>query len=105
MPIIVGKNRVHLFELHVSLACEGKLKRQDFKWFPAIWRDLITDFLGLGWTLGPFPFASPVMLIADELEPRLRNLKRKQILDLCSGSGKAPTNLHLIFESRGNFPL
>ncbi len=64
-------NRIHLFELH------------DLKWFPALWRDLLTDFLSF--------FAStfnPYKVIEERLWRAFRKAEADTIIDLCSGAAK-----------------
>jgi len=63
--------RVHLFEFHET------------PWFPAVWRDLLTDFLSF--------FASafkPYACVAPFLADALKGAGDARIIDLCSGAGR-----------------
>ena len=62
--------RVHLFEL------------EDQPWFPAVIRDLVTDYLHF--IEATFALHRPV---ASLLAEALRAAKSKQVVDLCSGGG------------------
>jgi hypothetical protein len=66
-----GVGRVHLFELH------------EMSWFPAVWRDLVTDFLS-------FYAAAfrPYQKVAPLLAEGLRRSGTTRIVDLCSGAGR-----------------
>jgi len=62
--------RVHLFEFH------------DLGWFPAVWRDLLTDFLSFhAATFRPYRRVAP--LLAEALE----EAGTSEIIDLCTGAG------------------
>lgn len=64
--------RLHLFELH------------DQRWFPAVWRDLLNDYLSF--FAGVFrPYARVAPLLAEALEAS----GTRRIVDLCSGGGAA----------------
>ena len=64
--------RLHLFELH------------DARWFPAVWRDLLTDFLS-------FFEATfrPYRVVAAQLWPALQRCHAAAIVDLGSGAGQS----------------
>lgn len=63
--------RFHFFEFH------------DLAWFPAVWRDLLTDFLSF--YAGTFrPYARVAPLLAGALE----RTGQRRIVDLCSGAGR-----------------
>ena len=63
--------RVQLFEFH------------DLAWFPAVWRDLLTDFLSF--YAGIFkPYACAAPLLADAVN----GAEARKIVDLCSGAGR-----------------
>ncbi len=68
--------RVHLFEFH------------DQEWFPAVWRDLLTDFLAFFFkSFKPYLCVSPIL--ADALE----EVPTTEIVDLCSGAGQSILSL------------
>ena len=63
--------RVHLFELH------------ELAWFPAVWRDLLTDFLSFyAAVFRPYACVAPLLAEALERDGTAR------IVDLCSGAGR-----------------
>ncbi|MBD3870619.1 MAG: hypothetical protein IFJ97_04595 [Acidobacteria bacterium] len=63
--------RVHLVELHEQ------------PWFPAVWRDLLTDYLSFYATVfRPYACVGPLLAEALEREGTAR------IVDLCSGAGR-----------------
>jgi hypothetical protein len=63
--------RVHLFEFH------------ELAWFPAEWRDLLTDFLSFYAALfRPYACVAPLLAEALEREGTAR------VVDLCSGAGR-----------------
>jgi hypothetical protein len=64
--------RVHLVELH------------ELRWFPRVWRDLLTDVMSY--------FAEgfrPYRAVGDKLWAAMRACGAGSILDLCSGAGKS----------------
>jgi len=63
--------RVHLFEFH------------EMPWFPAVWRDLLTDFLSF-YATSFKPYANVASLLAEALEES----GSTRIVDLCSGAGR-----------------
>jgi hypothetical protein len=63
--------RVHLFEFH------------ELGWFPAVWRDLLTDFLSFYAAVFK-PYACVAPLLAEALERE----GTERIVDLCSGAGR-----------------
>jgi hypothetical protein len=76
--------RVHLFEFH------------ELEWFPATWRDLLTDFLSF--YAGAFkPYVPVAPLLADALE----STGTQRIVDLCSGAGRPVLSLRPALERRG----
>jgi len=63
--------RVHLFEFH------------EMAWFPAEWRDLLTDYLSF-YAAVFRPYACVAPLLAEALERE----ETARIVDLCSGAGR-----------------
>jgi SAM-dependent methyltransferase len=63
--------RFHLFEFH------------ELPWFPAVWRDLLTDFLSF-YASAFNPYARVAPLLADAL----KEAGDSRIVDLCSGAGR-----------------
>lgn len=63
--------RVHLFEFH------------DLEWFPAVWRDLLTDFLSFF-----FKSFRPYACVAPVLAEIFDRVSEDRIVDLCSGAGQ-----------------
>jgi hypothetical protein len=63
--------RIHLVELH------------ELAWFPAVWRDLLTDFLSFHASVFK-PYACVAPLLADALT----EAGATRIVDLCSGAGR-----------------
>jgi len=69
--IVWSVDRVHLVELHEQ------------PWFPAVWRDLLTDYLSFYATVfRPYACVAPLLAEALEREGSAR------IVDLCSGAGR-----------------
>jgi len=69
--IVWAVGRVHLVELHEQ------------PWFPAVWRDLLTDYLSFYATVfRPYACVGPLLAEALEREGTAR------IVDLCSGAGR-----------------
>lgn len=68
--------RVHLFEFH------------ELAWFPAVWRDLLTDFLSF-YAAVFRPYACVAPLLAEALERK----GTARIVDLCSGAGRTLLSL------------
>ena len=69
--IVWSVGRVHLVELHEQ------------PWFPAVWRDLLTDYLSFYATVfRPYACVGPLLAEALEREGTAR------IVDLCSGAGR-----------------
>jgi hypothetical protein len=66
-----GVGRLHLFEFH------------EMPWFPAGWRDLITDFLSFYATA-----FKPYEKVAPLLAEALKRSGATRIVDLCSGAGR-----------------
>ncbi len=64
-------SRSHLFEFH------------ELPWFPAVWRDLLTDFLSF-YASAFKPYARVAPLLADAL----KRTGNSRIVDLCSGAGQ-----------------
>ncbi|TFG39464.1 MAG: hypothetical protein E4H44_02030 [Candidatus Aminicenantes bacterium] len=62
--------RLQLFELH------------EMPWFPALWRDLVTDFLSFFFRVFK-PYACSAPLLAEGLDGAASD----RIVDLCSGAG------------------
>ena len=69
--IVWSVGRVHLVELHEQ------------PWFPAVWRDLLTDYLSFYATVFR-PYACVGPLLAEALERE----RTARIVDLCSGAGR-----------------
>ena len=70
--------RVHLFEW------------EDMRWFPAVWRNLLTDYMSYCNSLiNPYAFIMPRIYEA------LDKLGCAQILDLCSGGGGHWSEIYL----------
>ena len=63
--------RFHLFEFH------------ELPWFPAVWRDLLTDYLSF-YASAFKPYAGVAPLLADAL----KEAGDSRIVDLCSGAGR-----------------
>ena len=64
-------DRIHLVELH------------ELAWFPAVWRDLLTDFLSFHASVfKPYACAAPLLVDA------LKGAGATRIVDLCSGAGR-----------------
>ena len=63
--------RIHLVEFH------------ELAWFPAVWRDLLTDFLSF-YATSFKPYANVASLLAEALEES----GSARIVDLCSGAGR-----------------
>ena len=69
--IVSSVGRFHLVELHEQA------------WFPAVWRDLLTDYLSFYATVfRPYACVGPLLAEALEREGTAR------IVDLCSGAGR-----------------
>jgi hypothetical protein len=68
--------RLHLVELH------------ELPWFPAIWRDLLTDFMT--WYATAF---RPYLSAVDLLVAALRRSGTNRVVDLCAGGGGALVDL------------
>jgi len=64
-------DRIHLVEFH------------ELAWFPAVWRDLLTDFLSF-YATSFKPYANVASLLAEALEES----GSARIVDLCSGAGR-----------------
>jgi hypothetical protein len=62
---------VHLFEFH------------ELAWFPAVWRDLLTEFLSF-YAAAFKPYACVAPLLSEALE----RVGTARIVDLCSGAGR-----------------
>lgn len=62
--------RVHLFEFH------------DQRWFPRIWRDLMTDFMAFF-----VQVFNPYRVVSAKLASAIQNSGVSNIVDLCSGAG------------------
>ncbi len=69
--IVSCVSRFHLFEFH------------ELPWFPAVWRDLLTDFLSF-YASAFKPYAGVAPLLADAL----KEVGDSRIVDLCSGAGR-----------------
>ena len=69
--IVSCVGRFHLFEFH------------ELPWFPAVWRDLLTDFLSF-YASAFKPYAGVAPLLADAL----KEAGDSRIVDLCSGAGQ-----------------
>lgn len=76
--------RIHLFEFG------------DLRWFPALWRDLATEYLQSTQSSGPLP-----RYVAERLGELLGRLDAKQIVDLCSGAGGPLAAVIRELEARG----
>ena len=77
------KKRLHLFEFH------------DQPWFPALWRDYLTDFMSLyAVRFRPYRAVVPVLLPMLSAESRM--------VDLCSGAGGPVEALILACRDEGN---
>lgn len=63
--------RIHLFEL------------EDLKWFPAVFRNLLTD--ALQFNITAFQIYTPVISLLKKL---IHHMNTTQIIDLCSGSSR-----------------
>lgn len=63
-------NRVHLFEFH------------DFRWFPQVWRNLVTDFMAFFATT-----FKPYRVVSKRLAEVISKSGESTIVDLCSGAG------------------
>jgi hypothetical protein len=63
--------RIHLVELH------------ELAWFPAVWRDLLTDFLSFHASV-----FKPYACVAPLLAGTLKGAGATRIVDLCSGAGR-----------------
>jgi hypothetical protein len=68
--------RVHLFELH------------ELAWFPAAWRDLLTDYLSFYAQV-----FNPYLRVAPLLAEAFGDVRCPAILDLCSGAGRPVLSL------------
>ena len=76
--------RVHLFEFH------------DLAWFPAVWRNLLTDFLSFyAGAFKPYDCAAPLLAAAVE------STGTREIVDLCSGAGQPILSLRQALNRRG----
>ncbi len=76
--------RAHLFELH------------ELEWFPATWRDLLTDFLSF--YAGVFkPYVPAAPLLAGAVE----SAGAQKIVDLCSGAGRPILSLRPTLRRHG----
>jgi hypothetical protein len=81
--------RVHLFEFH------------DLEWFPAIFRDALTEWLRLLWE-----HADACKALAPILGTVLHESHATQVVDLCSGAGGPLIGIQRELEdTRGNVPL
>jgi hypothetical protein len=79
--------RQHLVELH------------EMPWFPAAWRDLVTDFLSFFFrTFRPYRVAAP--MLAEALE----HAGTDRIVDLCSGAGAPVLSVLPALEALGRSP-
>ncbi|MGD8439617.1 MAG: class I SAM-dependent methyltransferase [Holophagae bacterium] len=79
--------RRHLIELHEQ------------PWFPAVWRDLVTDFLSFFFrTFRPYRVAAPVLAEA------LERSGSDTIIDLCSGAGAPVLSLLPALRALGRSP-
>jgi len=76
--------RVHLFEFH------------DLPRFPAVWRDLLTDFLSF--YAGAF---RPYLRVAPLLAEALERVGTSEVIDLCSGAGSPILSLRPCLEQNG----
>jgi hypothetical protein len=63
-------NRIHLFEFH------------DLRWFPQIWRNLVTDFMAFFVTT-----FKPYRVVSKKLAEAIHKSGASTIVDLCSGAG------------------
>ena len=80
--------RVHLFEFH------------ELPWFPAVWRDLLTDFLSFyAAVFRPYACVAPLLAEALEQEGTTR------IVDLCSGAGRPLLSLLPALQGLGSHDL
>jgi len=66
----VISRRIHLFEFH------------DLAWFPALFRNLLTEYLVFAWHFGFY-----YKIVVPLLSKALRRTNSTEIVDLCSGSG------------------
>jgi SAM-dependent methyltransferase len=69
--IVSCMSRSHLFEFH------------ELPWFPAVWRDLLTDFLSF-YASAFKPYSGVAPLLADAL----KGAGDARIIDVCSGAGQ-----------------
>jgi len=76
--------RVHLFEIH------------ELPWFPAAWRDLLTDYLSY-YASAFKPYACVAPLLAEALERE----GTARIVDLCSGAGRPLLSLVPVLQRMG----
>ena len=86
--IVFFVGRVHLFELH------------ELSWFPAVWRDLLTDFLSFYATsFKPYENTAPLLAAA------LSESGTSKIVDLCSGAGRPLLSLLPTLQRLGSSDL
>ncbi len=79
--------RRHLVELHEQ------------PWFPAAWRDLVTDFLSFF-----FRAFRPYRVIAPVLAEALERSRTENVIDLCSGAGAPVLSLLPALRGLGRCP-
>ena len=79
--------RLHLVELHEQ------------PWFPAVWRDLVTDFLSFF-----FRTFRPYVVVAPVLAEALEKSRAEDVVDLCSGAGAPVLSLLPALGALGRSP-
>jgi hypothetical protein len=79
--------RYQLFEFH------------ELPWFPAGWRDLVTDFLSFF-----FKTFKPYVCVAPVLAEALESSRSRRIIDLCSGAGQPVLSVLPALELLGCVP-